>query len=246
MILAVDIGNSATKVALVSAERVTRRTIIDARAGDRVVATTLARTVRGVRTLEAVAISSVRPRATDPVVRAVVGATGLFPVVVNHRTAMPIGIAVRYPARVGADRLCAACGVITGRRRDAIVITVGSAITVNLVLDRTFLGGVIMPGPVMSLAAMHAFTAKLPALDLGAAAPSRFDDTESAMRWGALLAGSGGIEKAADMLDRRAHKRLPRVITGGDAALITRSLPRSYRLEPDLTLLGLARIARTK
>ena len=246
MILAVDIGNSATKVALVSGERVTRRAVIDARAGDRVLAATLVRTVRGVRTLEAAAISSVRPRATDAMVRAVVRATGLFPVVVNHRTAMPIDIAVRYPARVGADRLCAACGAIKGSRRDAIVITVGSAITVNLVLDRTFLGGVIMPGPVMSLAAMHAVTAKLPALDLGATAPRRFDDTESAMRWGALLAGSGGIEKAVDILDRRARKRLPRVITGGDAVQVARSLPRSYRFEPDLTLLGLARIARTK
>ncbi len=246
MILAVDIGNSATKVALVSGERVTRRSVIDARAGDRAIAATLARTVGDARTLEAVALSSVRPRATDAMVRAVVRATGLFPVVVNHRTAMPIDIAVRYPARVGADRLCAACGAIRGSRRDAIVITVGSAITVNLVLDRTFLGGVIMPGPVMSLAAMHAFTAKLPALDLGATAPRRFDDTESAMRWGALLAGSGGIEKAVDMLDRRARRRLPRVITGGDAGPVARSLPRSYRLEPDLTLLGLARIGRTK
>jgi type III pantothenate kinase len=245
MILCVDVGNTATKMALVAGERVVRRGVIDADAGERAAARLLARVVRGSRRLETAVLSSVRPQATDAMVRVVVRATGLYPIVVNHRTPMPIEIAVRYPGRVGTDRLCAACGAMRGRRRDAIVITVGSAITVNLIRDRVFVGGVIMPGPATSLAALHAFTAKLPALGIDAPAPARIDDTESAMRWGALLAGAGGIRLAVEMLDRQARSHPARIVTGGDSTRIQRWLPSGWSMDPDLTVLGMARIART-
>ncbi len=245
MILCVDAGNTATKVAVVDGARVSRAVVVPVGASEREMARACARILRGVRLLEAAAISSVRPRATNSLVRVVARATGLYPMVVNHRTPMPIDIDVRRPARVGSDRLCAACGAVRGRRRDAIVITAGSAITVNLVLDRVFLGGVIMPGPAMSLEAMHAFTAQLPRLDLEPP-PTRIDDTEPAMRWGATFAAAGGIRLAVEMLDRRAGRSPGRFVTGGHGPRLRAWLPRSFALAPDLTLLGLARIASLK
>ena len=242
MILCVDIGNTATKIALVAGRRITRRAVIDAGANERALGRAVANVLRGRRPLNGAALCSVRPQATDAVVRAIVRASGLYPTVVNHRTPMPIDLAVRQPARVGTDRLCAACGALDARRRDAIVVTVGSAITVNLVVDRVFMGGVIMPGPGMSLAAMHTFTAQLPQLALAAAAPVRFDDTESAMRWGAVLSAAGGIQLAVDMLHQRARRCPVRFITGGDAARVARWLPHGWKHVPDLTLVGLARI----
>lgn len=244
MILCVDIGNSATKIATVRGTRVVRQAVVPAAAPVREIARACARVMRGVSALEAAALASVRPEATDAVVRIIVGVTGQYPIVVNHRTPMPLRIAVRRPEKLGADRLCAACGALGDRRRDAIVITVGSAITVNLIQNRVFLGGVIMPGPAMSLSAMHTFTAQLPALDFDAPAPGRIDDTESAMRWGATLAGAGGIRLAVEMLDRRAGKRPTRFVTGGFAARLSRWLPADWKRTPDLTLTGLAGIAR--
>ena len=241
MMLCIDIGNTATKMGLVTGARVSSRVVIPANAKARSVDQVLVRFLRGVRNIDGVAICSVRPDATNPVVDAVIGATGLYPIVVNHRTPMPLAIAVPRPARVGTDRLCAAYGALRGRRRDAIVITVGTAITVNLVRDRTFRGGVILPGVGMSLAAMHTFTAQLPKLDLEGALPRRIDDTEAAMRWGAVLSGAGGIRLAVELLDRRRHT--PRVVTGGDADRIARWLPSNSVVAPDLTLLGLASIA---
>lgn len=243
MILCVDIGNTATKVGLLRGGRVTARVVTPAEEKTRAIDQALVRLLRGARDLDGVAISSVRPAATDEWVRAVMRRTGYHPIVVNHRTPMPIGIAVRQPERVGSDRLCAACGALRGRRRDAIVITVGTAITVNLVRNRVFRGGVIMPGIGMSLAAMHRFTAQLPQLDVDFPAPSRIDDTESAMRWGALLAGAGGIRLAVDVLERR-RGRIPRLVTGGDADRVLQWLPAKTVVAPDLTLLGLAAIAR--
>jgi type III pantothenate kinase len=223
---------------------VVRRTVVASDAAERDIARACARVVRGARRIEAAAVSSVRPDKTVAVARAVARVTGLYPIVVNHRTPMPIEIAVRWPARVGTDRLCAACGALGPRGRDAIVIDAGSAITVNLVRNRVFLGGVIMPGPATSLFAMHEFTAQLPSLDIEAPAPSRIDDTESAMRWGALLSAAGGVRLAVGMLDERCRRHPKRVLTGGHAGRIGRWLPSTWQRVPDLTLLGLARIAR--
>jgi type III pantothenate kinase len=244
MILCVDIGNTATKMGLLRGGRVTARVVTPAEERARAIDQALIRLLRRARNLDGVAISSVRPAATDEWVRAVMRRTGYHPIVVNHRTPMPIGIAVRQPERVGSDRLCAAAGAIRGRRRDAIVITVGTAITVNLVRNRVFRGGVIMPGIGMSLAAMHHFTAQLPKLDLSGPSPGRIDDTESAMRWGALLSGAGGIRLAVDLLEKGSRRRTPRLATGGDTPRIAPWLPPNTLQSPDLTLLGLASIAR--
>jgi type III pantothenate kinase len=243
VILCVDVGNTATKLALVRGSRVARRTAIPASASEREMAHACARVLRGAE-LEAAALSSVRPRATDALVRVIVRASGLHPTVVNHRTPMPLTIGVRHPSRVGTDRLCAACGAVRGRRRDAIVVTVGSAITINLVRDRVFLGGVIMPGPSTSLAALHSFTAQLPKLEFDGPLPSRIDDTESAMRWGSALAGAGGIRLAVEMLRKRAAVDAGCFVTGGYAARLGPWLPKGWKREPDLTLIGLAVMAR--
>jgi type III pantothenate kinase len=244
MILCVDVGNTAVKIGLVSKGRVVRRAVVESEAGERDVVRACARVVRDARSLEASALSSVRPGKTVLVARAVSRATGLYPIVVNYRTPMPIEIAVRHPARVGTDRLCAACGALGERARDAIVVDVGSAVTVNLIRNRVFLGGVILPGPATSLAALHAFTAQLPRLDIDAPTPARIDDTESAMRWGALLSAAGGVRLAVAMLDEHSGSRPKRYLTGGHAGRIGRWLPPTWHREPDLTLLGLSRIAR--
>ena len=244
MILCVDIGNTATKMGLIRGARVASRVVVSAEASARAVDHALMRALRGVQNVDGAAVCSVRPAATEMVVRAIMRRAGYHPIVVNHRTPMPIGIAVRQPERVGSDRLCAACGAMRGRRRDAIVITAGTAITVNLVRNRVFRGGVIMPGIGMSLAAMHHFTALLPKLELGGLPPGRIDDTESAMRWGALLSGAGGIRLAVDVLEKGSRRRAQRLVTGGDAPRIAPWLPANTLQSPDLTLLGLASIAR--
>ena len=75
MILCVDIGNTASKIALVAGARVTRRAVVPALTSERELARACARVLRGTGSLDAAAVSSVRPRATDAVVRMIVRAT---------------------------------------------------------------------------------------------------------------------------------------------------------------------------
>jgi type III pantothenate kinase len=240
--LCVDIGNSRIKCARVDRGRVVRLVTLPSSAGSAAIGAALAR-ASGRAAVSRVVVASVRPAATPRVVRAARAEIGLEALLVGHRVRLPMEIAVRGAHRLGADRICAAAGAVR-RRADAIVVDAGSAITVDLVVDGVFRGGVILPGPGMALAALHAFTARLPDLPLPPRAPARIDDTRSAMGWGAWLATGGGIRSAVEMLEARSGRRPPRWITGGHAAFLRPRLPGRWRLDPALVLRGMDAIAR--
>jgi type III pantothenate kinase len=241
VILCIDIGNTSIKLARVG-ERVRDVQVISSRASLREIERAVARAARGVTARPAIA--SVRPRSTPVVRLAVRRVLGVDPFVITHRAVLPIEVATRRPERVGADRICAACGALSGRARNGIIVDVGSAITVDLVLDRRFVGGLIMPGPQTMLSALHHFTARLPMLDFGEEGGERIDDTAFAMLTGARVGAVGAIEAAVRLLQRRAGRR-PRVwVTGGHARHLSSEFPASWTVEPHLTLRGIARIAR--
>ena len=242
-VLCVDIGNSAIKVGRVSGGRVDRVTAVPGRAAAAEVARVVARVVGG-RRIDRAAVSSVRPASTAKVLRAIERELGVAALVVTHRVALPIEIAVRFPARLGADRICAACGAVRGGLRDAIVVDAGTAVTVDLVLDRRFLGGVILPGPQVMLTALHACTAQLPELRVARREPRGIDDTRSAMTRGATLAVAGGIRAAVELLEERAGSRPARWLAGGHGEHLQGRLPGRWHRVPHLTLIGLAEIAR--
>ena len=91
---------------------------------------------------------------------------------------------------VGIDRLVDAVAVNRLREpgRAAVIVDVGTAITVDLVAaDGAFLGGSILPGLAMSARAMHEFTDLLPLVDvseLSEPPPALGTATEEAMRSG--------------------------------------------------------------
>ena len=243
MILCIDIGNTSTKMARVGGASV-RDMMSRPRAATN---DQLARLMRRVARdgVDAAAIASVRPGATGAVRAMIRRDLGFEPLVVTSRVDLPIEITTRRPARVGVDRICAACGALPGRARDAIIIDAGSAITVDLVLDRRFLGGLIMAGPQLSLKALHQFTAQLPDLVLSDVRGDAFDDTAPAMLTGATVGTAGAIRAAVELLESRACRRGISVwLTGGHAPRLESRLPSRWKYMPGLTLLGLAEITR--
>jgi len=245
MILCIDIGNSRIKLGLVHGDHVHGGTTVSTGAKRVELDAALKRVLRGVPAVEAAVLCSVRPSATRGVSAAVARVARVRALEVTHRTPLAIELAVRKPARVGMDRVSGACGALPGRRRSVITVDAGTAITVNLVLNRRFVGGVIMAGPSASLAGLAGSTARLPLLDYekGPVTPRRMDDTESAMRWGATLSAAGGIGAAVAVLETHARRTLPVVVTGGHMARLAQALPAEWEYQPHLTLLGLAAIA---
>jgi type III pantothenate kinase len=146
----------------------------------------------------------------------------------------------------GIDRLVDAVAVNHLREpgRAAVIVDVGTAITVDLVAaDGAFLGGSILPGLQMSARALHEFTDLLPLVDI-----SEFSNpplalgtsTEAAMRSGLFWGAVGSIRQLIDELGRDAGEPPQVFLTGGAGATVAQLLASSARYIVHLTLAGIA------
>ena len=85
------------------------------------------------------------------------------------------GIRLRLdnPAQLGAELLCGAVAALAEGSGPLVIISADTAISLMAVNGRQELvGGVILPGPQLSLAALVQNTAQLPQIDLSAPAPA--------------------------------------------------------------------------
>lgn len=245
VVLCVDVGNTLLKLDLVKGGRVRRLVSLPTRGCDRGPAgRRWARAVEAVGGADGLAVSSVVPDLTRRLSRSLLSVTGCDPLIVDHRAPLPFTVAVHRPARVGPDRLCAAAGALTGRAHSVIAIDVGSAITVDVVHQRRFLGGLILAGPSLSLRALGRYARRLPDIDWFAqdAFPSDFGTTRRSMTLGTSVGAVGGIREAVRLLERRVGRRPRTVITGGAAMPLRRALPATWLFEARLVSLGLYRI----
>jgi type III pantothenate kinase len=169
-----------------------------------------------------------------------------------YRLGRDFGINIRHSldddSTVGQDRLLNAIGAFAQTSQACIVISAGTAVTVDFV-DGTgvFHGGAIAPGARMMLQVLHDQTAALPAVEFTRADPARGPfgkDTPHAMVLGATAAITGMVHY---LLDRYAefYEAYPRVIaTGGDARTLFATDELVEHIVPELPLIGLAAVCR--
>ncbi|HTU25885.1 MAG TPA: type III pantothenate kinase [Pirellulales bacterium] len=168
---------------------------------------------------------------------------------VLEATDMPIAALVDEPDKVGLDRLAnsLAADRLRAAGRGAIVVDLGSAITVDVVSAAgAFLGGAILPGIAMSARALHEFTDLLPLEPMSELAhpPAPLGKTTSGclqagLYWGAI----GGVRELVARLGSDINH--PQIfVTGGAGAsaadLLTAPGEPPATLVPHLTLAGIA------
>ncbi len=173
------------------------------------------------------------------------GQRGVDGVRLLTHTDMPITIDVARPERVGIDRLAdvVAASRLCGPDETAIVVDHGSAITVNLVSGRTFLGGAIMPGTTMAARALHEFTDGLPLVSVTDMPQMLERSTEGAIRFGLAWGAVGAVRELIERLS--GGPVAPHVfVTGGGggalAALLAQDDRHPPQFIPHLTLAGAA------
>jgi type III pantothenate kinase len=164
-------------------------------------------------------------------------------------TDIPLAVRVDEPDKVGIDRLANALAAdrLRAAGRGAIVVDLGSAITVDVVSpDGAFLGGAILPGIAMSARALHEFTDLLPLEPMSELAqpPTPLGKTTSGclqagLYWGVI----GGVRELIARLGAEVEK--PQLfVTGGAGAaaagLLTATGEPPAVLVPHLTLAGIA------
>ncbi|MCA9221763.1 MAG: type III pantothenate kinase [Planctomycetales bacterium] len=162
---------------------------------------------------------------------------------------VPIVASVRFPERVGIDRLlsAAAANQLRAPARPAIVVDAGSAVTVDAVdADGTFLGGAIFPGASLMAKSLAVHTDQLPliATEIVNAPSSIGKATDEAIAAGVCWALLGGIREIVERTSQSLSPTPELFLTGGDAVWLNEHLAGDYRYVPDLVLRGVLHAAR--
>lgn len=161
----------------------------------------------------------------------------------------PLTVDLRFPDRVGTDRLAAGVAVNTIREPNhpAIIIDAGTAITIDVLsVEGAFLGGVILPGLEAAAAALADATDALPRLEpqeLWAPPDPIGKTTRGAMQSGIVWGCIGAIREHVTRI-RAQLPQTPEIhCTGGSGRYLAPHVGDTALFDPHLVLKGIAATA---
>ena len=249
MILVFDIGNTELTIGLFTGDQLRAhwRIVTNvARTPDEfgvLLRSLLASSDYGPQHIDGVAIGSVVPPVTAPLVEACTRYLGIArPIIVDASVSLPIELDVDEPLTVGADRIINTLAASRIYGTDAIVVDLGTATTFDCITaDGVFLGGIIAPGIQTSAETLTRRTSKLPATDLGPPTRVIGRRTEDCIRAGVMFGAADSIDGLVKRIKRVwPRPEVPTVFaTGGFAEVIAPLCTVFDRVEPYLTLQGL-------
>ncbi len=192
--------------------------------------------------IEAIAVCSVVPDLIHSLRSACRKYFELEPFVLQPGVKTGLRIRYRDPREVGTDRIADAIAA-THRfpAQDLIVVDFGTATTVEVITaDRDYLGGAILPGVRLSMEALEAGTAKLPAVEIVKPAVAIGRSTIESIQAGLYFGSLGAIRLLIERASKEAFGgRRPTVVATGGFSSLFRDEPEFDHVIPDLILHGL-------
>lgn len=247
-IIAVDIGNSTITLGLfegfdlIYKERLKTLTLASRGEYSHKINTLLSASSLDVKSVDGIIISSVVPELTEAVFSALQEVTGIRPNILGHDIDSGLSFDVLKPEEVGPDRIANVVGATRLYGNPAIVIDFGTATTLSIIRDNTFIGGTIMPGLEMMAKALNLYTSRLPLVDL-MVSDEKIDlpgkDTRENIISGIIYGTAGATERMIGETESREGRQFHVVLTGGFSVIMARFIRRDFFLDPDLTLKGL-------
>jgi type III pantothenate kinase len=190
--------------------------------------------------VDAIVVSSVVPQLDRALQDACRSYFGVRPVFFTAATQGLMVVATERPKELGSDLLAAAIGAKAAYGAPAIVIGFGTATTFGAVgRDGAYLGAAIAPGIQISIDALVEHTAKLPQIALEAPASAIGRDTVSALQSGIVFGVVGQTEALVARMRAELGAGAHVVATGGLAEIVARETRAIDAVEPHLVLSGL-------
>ncbi len=248
--VAIDVGNSAVKVAVYDGDTVIDHAIRIGPIGWEEAAIDWVRRQLGDENTSW-RIASVHQTAAEQLGCAIGKSIpdALIELVTRHE--VPMQANVDHPDRLGIDRLLSAYAATNRLDPPIVVVDAGSAVTVDWVdAQGHFSGGAILPGLGLQSRSLQRETEALPQIEWSGDTELRFPakNTTDAIRSGILI----GVSAAVDELVRRycdAAGAKPGsfqvALTGGDAAALSPYLQHSHQVIPNLVCRGLLDLPRS-
>lgn len=248
MLLAVDVGNTQTKLGVFRGDELLhqwRASTNQSRSADELALMfgeflSLA-DLSFSRQITGLALASVVPRSTQEIRDMTERYFGFSPVVVEPGVKTGLAIQTDNPREVGADRIANAVGAREMFPGEAsVVVDFGTAITVDAISSRgEFLGCAIAPGIETAATALFQSTAQIARVQLVAPPAAIGKTTVTSVQSGTVFGTAGLVDGLVDRVvsELGGHARI--IATGGLAPTVIEHCRTVETVEPLLTLNGL-------
>jgi len=153
-----------------------------------------------------------------------------------------IKIKVNYK-QVGSDRITNAISLINNKN-NFIILDFGTATTFDVLIKDTYSGGIIAPGIRLSLNTLSDKATLIPTVNLKIIKNVIGKDTISAVRSGFFWGYAGLIDNIINLIKKETRKSFKVIITGGFSNLFKKSIKTKVSHNKDITINGLIKISK--
>lgn len=246
MIIAVDIGNTNTKIGVFDGNKIVttlRLSNSSARTSDEYgfyISNILGDAGVDISKIDGAIISSVNPNYNYTFEHMLTSQFKVKPLIVG--SGIKTGIKIRYdnPKEVGSDRIMGCVAAWNYYGGDCIVVDCGTATTFNVLSSEgEFLGGLISFGLKSGSDALSASAAKLPKVELVRPSVVIGKNTIANMQSGIILGYTGMIEYIISKIKEETGKNYKVIATGGLSEVVAQCSKVFDVVDRLLTLKGL-------
>lgn len=191
-------------------------------------------------TFEGSIISSVVPSVTNLVKAAMEKLTGKPVTVVGPGLKTGLKIKLDNPSQLGSDRVADSVAATNLYPCPLIIIDMGTATTISVVdKEKNFIGGMIMPGLMVSMESLATRTSQLPHISLDPPKKAIGRNTVDCMRSGLIHGNAAAIDGLIRLIEAELGEKCTVISTGGLSKLITPFCQREIIVDDELLLKGL-------
>lgn len=243
MLLAVDIGNTNISLGIFLKNNIIKKFDIPTK----IYSLNKLKKGLGKTKIDDAIVCSVVPCVTKGLEKDLKEILGKAPYIIGKNASVPIKNLYRKQKQVGQDRLANAYAGVILYGAPLIIVDFGTAITFDVISKRKeYLGGMILPGLNISLAALFENTALLPRIKLVRPRELIGKDTRNSMLSGIIYGFSSLTDGLITKLKSRVKGPLRTIGTGGNIGLIKKYCKHIDIVDDEITLKGLGLIYNRK
>ena len=240
-----DIGNSETKVFLVNSKNAIIRNVSfpSKQINNKILNKKFSYLIKDFQSIKKILFCSVVPKSFDLIKKFLSKKTKKKCYEVKDlKLRSLINIKVNYK-QVGSDRLTNAIS-LQNKKNNFIILDFGTATTFDVLIKKTYIGGIIAPGIKISLNTLSDKASLIPKINLKQIKKVIGIDTISAVRSGFFWGYSGLIDNIVNLIKKETRKSFKLVITGGFSDLFKNSIKTKLIHNKNITIKGLIKISK--
>lgn len=185
-------------------------------------------------------ISSVVPSLTNVIKKAMQKLTLAEIMTVGPGVKTGLNIVTDNPAKLGSDLVVDAVAGINEYPVPLVIFDMGTATTISVIdKNKSYIGGVIIPGLEVSLNSLVSTTSQLPKISLDAPKTVIGKNTVDCMKSGILYSNASMIDGMIKKIEGELGENVTAVATGGLAPTVVPLCEREIILDDELLLKGL-------